>query len=84
MRLRSLFISSSANLRAGIVHLLGNYSSSTIACDTAPHQAAPAGSSVSAIMNPQACDAPALKPANHRRFLISTGIVCRSNRQWIA
>jgi hypothetical protein len=35
-------------------------------------------------MNPQACDAPALKPAKHRRFLISTGIVCRSNRQWIA
>jgi hypothetical protein len=41
-----------------------------MACDTAPHQAAPADSSVSAIMNPQACDAPALKPANHRRFLI--------------
>jgi hypothetical protein len=35
-------------------------------------------------MNPQACDAPALKPANHRHFLISTGIVYRSNRQWIA
>src|SRR6266404_4168374 len=67
MRLRSLLISSSANLRAGMVHLLGNYFRPTIAYFAAPHQADPADSCASDIMNPQGCDAPASAPSSRLR-----------------